>query len=247
MLNKTDLTVAICGGGNLAHASIATIGHLHPGFKITMFSTRPEIWANKIVGETKGSAWESKGELTGTIHKCSANPAEVIPNADVIIICSPAHTKIDVLQKIKPFIKTSAFIGTIFGQGGFDLQCRYVLGEDIQKKALTIFSSQYVPFICKAHDYGKRCTIIGPKKDLYVTSYPVEKVQDACKLMTLLYGIPSLVVPNFLSLTLTPSNQIIHPGRVYSFFKNWDMKTPFDKSKMPLLYEEIDDDSANEI
>jgi hypothetical protein len=104
-----------------------------------------------------------------------------------------------------------------------------------------------VPFITKAFNYGKECMIIGPKKNLYITSYPVEKVNDACALMTQLYGIPSIVVPNFLNLTLCPSNQIIHPGRVYSFFKSWDGKTPFNKEDMPLLYEEIDEDSANEI
>lgn len=34
---------------------------------------------------------------------------------------------------------------------------------------------------------------------------------------------------------------------MYSFFKNWDGKTPFKKHEMPLLYEEIDEDSAREI
>jgi hypothetical protein len=104
-----------------------------------------------------------------------------------------------------------------------------------------------VPFICKAFDYGKQCRIIGPKKHLYIATYPVNKVYEVCQIMSLLYVIPAIVVPNFLNLTLCPSNQIIHPGRVYSFFKNWDMKKPFNKAEMPLLYEEIDDDSANEI
>jgi hypothetical protein len=48
-------------------------------------------------------------------------------------------------------------------------------------------------------------------------------------------------------LTLIPSNQIIHPGRVYGVFKNWDRKTPFKRGSLPLLYEELDDVSANQI
>lgn len=86
--------------------------------------------------------------------------------------------------------------------------------------------------------------IIGPKKNLYVAAYPTEKVYEACYLLSLFYTIPSIVVPNFLNMTLCPSNQIIHPGRVYSFFKDWDGVTPFKKAEMPLLYEEIDEDSA---
>ena len=69
-----------------------------------------------------------------------------------------------------------------------------------------MFSTQYVPFICKAHNYGKECTIIGPKKTLYVASYPVEKILEVCEVTTKLYGIPSAVVPNFLSLILCPPN-----------------------------------------
>ena len=65
--------------------------------------------------------------------------------------------------------------------------------------------------------------------------------------MTLAYFIPSVPLPNFLSLTLCPSNQIIHPGRVYGFFKGWDGKTPYNAKDMPLLYEGLDQASADEI
>ena len=65
--------------------------------------------------------------------------------------------------------------------------------------------------------------------------------------MTLAYFIPSVPLPNFLSLTLCPSNQIIHPGRVYGFFKNWDGKSAFNAKDIPLLYEGLDQASADEI
>ncbi len=48
-------------------------------------------------------------------------------------------------------------------------------------------------------------------------------------------------------MTLCPSNQIIHPGRVFGFFKDWDGKSTFEASKMPKLYEDLDDASAQEI
>ncbi len=97
-------------------------------------------------------------------------------------------------------------MGTIFGQGGFDLQAKYVLGDDIKNKNLTIFSLQYVPFLCKAVNYGKDINIIGPKKHLYVAAYPAERVHEICNIMSLLYFIPSVAIPNFLNLTLCPSN-----------------------------------------
>ena len=178
--------------------------------------------------------------MKGKINKCSKDAKDVVPGSQIILICSPAQTKVDILQQIKPYLEHGAYVGTIFGQGGFDLQANYVLGDDIQKKNLTIFSLQYVPFLCKVVNYGKDVNIIGPKKHLYITAYPPERVHEVCTLMTLSYFIPSVPLPNFLSLTLCPSNQIIHPGRVYGFFKNWDGKTPFKAADMPLLYEGLD-------
>mmetsp|Transcript_13972 Transcript_13972/g.18946 ORF Transcript_13972/g.18946 Transcript_13972/m.18946 type:complete len:306 (-) Transcript_13972:77-994(-) len=127
------------------------------------------------------------------------------------------------------------------------MQAKYALGDDIKNKNLTIFSLQYVPFICKVINYGKDINIIGPKKHLYVASYPLERVHYVGAVLTHCYWIPSVPVPGFLNMTLCPSNQIIHPGRIYGFFKDWDMKTPFEASKMPKLYEDLDDVSANEI
>jgi len=48
-------------------------------------------------------------------------------------------------------------------------------------------------------------------------------------------------------MTLTPSNQIIHPGRVYAHFKNWDGEQTFDAKKVPLLYEDLTEEGAKEI
>lgn len=87
-------TVTIAGGGNLAHASVATIGHMNPRFKINILSRRPEVWANQIKAYTKGCSWENKGDLVGNINKVSKDPKDVIPGANIVIICSPAQTKL---------------------------------------------------------------------------------------------------------------------------------------------------------
>jgi len=56
-------------------------------------------------------------------------------------------------------------------------------------------------------------------------------------------------IPSFLNLTLSPSNQIIHPGRVTGFFSRLPEKAnTISKFKdVPLLYEGLDNESADEI
>lgn len=188
--------------------------------------------------------------MQGNLNIVSDQAEKVVQDADIILICSPAHTKNQILKEIKPYLKRGALIGTIFGQGAFDLQAMHILGKDLIKKHnLTIFSLQYVPFICKVVNYGKDINIIGPKKHLYVTSYPVDKVNYVCCAINNCYHIPTVPIPSFLNLTLCPSNQIIHPGRVVGFFDQFPEKC--DKvlkfKDVPLLYEGLDDRSADEI
>ena len=238
--------MTIVGGGNLAHASIARIGHMNPRFKINLLTRRPEAWASQITGYTKASHWESQGDLVGKINKASSNAADVIPGSQIIIVCSPAHTKIELLEQCRDHLDPGCLVGSIFGQGAFDWQAKHALGgvENIKKNNWTIWSLQYVPFICKAVNYGKDINIIGPKKHLYATSYPLENIHYVCNAVNHCYFIPVIPIPGFLNLTLVPSNQIIHPGRVYHFFKEWDGKSTFEASKMPKLYEDLDDGSA---
>ena len=112
---EPKFTVAICGGGNLAHASIASIGHHNPDYTINLLSRRPEVWQKEITGYTAKSAWESKGNLTGKISLSSSEPKDVVSDADIIIICSPGHTKQQILKEIRPYIKKGSLVGSIFG------------------------------------------------------------------------------------------------------------------------------------
>jgi len=142
------------------------------------------MWADSITAFTTKSDWESKGNLVGKINCASSNAKDVVTGADIILICSPAHTKPGILKQIKPFLKEGALVGSIFGQGGFDFQCQSILGSDISSKVLTVFSLQYVPFICKSFNYGKEVNIIGPKRTLYATSFPVENMHYVCNVIS---------------------------------------------------------------
>lgn len=89
--------------------------------------------------------------------------------------------------------------------------------------------------------------MIGPKKYLLSTAIPTSQNDTVAKLCENLFDIPTKTLPNFLCLTLTPSNQIIHPGRYYGIFKDWDGKKVYQQKDIPLLYEGMDDFSADQM
>ena len=102
---EPSFTVAICGGGNLAHGCLATIGHMNKHFNINVLSRRPKVWQAEITAYTNGSSWENFGTLKGKLNRVSDDASLVVSDADLILICSPAHTKNDILKQIAPHLK----------------------------------------------------------------------------------------------------------------------------------------------
>lgn len=105
------------------------------------------------MGITKGSPWESKGDLIGNIAKCSSNPAD-FKSVKLWIIGGPAHIHHEILRKIAPYVTKDSFIGTLYAQGGFDWMCRDVFKERIKQENLTYFGLYNIPWLCKIATYG---------------------------------------------------------------------------------------------
>jgi opine dehydrogenase len=246
-MERVDYQITLCSGSNLTHGSIASIGHHCPNAKINVLCRRPAEFSKNVIGTTDRTIWKYKGQLSAEIQRVSDDPADVIPGSKMVIICSPINIIPEFLQRIKEHLDPETIVGTVFGSGAFDLQAFYYLGDLIKKFDLTIFGLQFVPFLCKTTEYGKSVEIYGPKSYLCCAAYPATRTDKVSNMIALLYATPTVPIPNFLCLTLTPSNQIIHPGRVYGYFKDWDGKKGFVKSELPSLYSGLDDASAEAI
>ena len=138
---KLSFQITFAGGGNIANSSIAVIGHNHPKWKINIMTRRPEIFNKEIVGHTVKSRWESKGKMIGKINRVSNKASDVIPGSHIIMICSPAQTKTQILEEIKDYIEDGCLIGSIFDRA-FDWQAQHVLGgtDEILRRNITLFS-----------------------------------------------------------------------------------------------------------
>ena len=143
--------------------------------KLNLFTRKPDLWTKTITGLTDLSAWKYKGSLTGRyllsiyighLSAISNNPADVIPGSKIVIVAGPAHIHADILKKIAPYVDNNAFVGSVYGQGAFDLQAKAIFGDIIAKRNITIWALFNVPFICKILQKGKLVRIIGPKKHL---------------------------------------------------------------------------------
>jgi hypothetical protein len=80
-----------------------------------VLSTRPEAWTKEIKAYTKSSSWENRGDLMGKINKVSKHAKDVIPGSHIVIVCSPAQTKLQILTEIKEYLSQGCLLGSVFG------------------------------------------------------------------------------------------------------------------------------------
>ncbi|RLN96080.1 hypothetical protein BBJ28_00005058 [Nothophytophthora sp. Chile5] len=216
--------VTICGGGNGAHVAAAYLAS--NGVRVQVLTRQPERWGAQLELTTAGSSWEAKGTLVGRLSLVSKHAKNVIPQSDVVIVAAPANAHPAILEAVAPYLKKGVALGALFAQGGFDWAAKKALGEQ------------------KLADVDLKC--------LYVACYPVERKSDAATLMQTLFDIPCKTVANFLNLTLTPSNQIIHPARYYAIFRDWDGKRTYTHEELKqreglTLYADFDEFSAEQL
>lgn len=231
--------VCLVAGSKGTHMNVAWIGS-QDKFTINVFTRRPEIFQGKqVIGTYANIPGKT---LHGKINLASSCPMRCSKGTKVFIISSPVNVQETLLRQLKPFIEEGAYVGSVFGQGGFDLIASNVLGDDIQKKNLTIFSLFNIPSTCTVPEQGKRVVIIGPKSYLAVCSYPLSKLESTARLVENLWGTRTLRIPNFLNIMLTPGNQIIHTGRIMALYNNQQPKVI---DEVPFFYTTLGDLAAD--
>jgi NAD/NADP octopine/nopaline dehydrogenase, alpha-helical domain len=230
--------VCLLAASNGNHYNSAVIGS-NPKFRVNLLTRRPEIFADRRV---KGIYEADKSTIEGRLHLVSADPAVVCKGTKVFIVSSPVNAQEEILRSIKPFVERGAIIGSVYGQGGFDLIAQSVFGEDLRAKNLTIFALFNIPSTCKTLVPGREVTIIGPKKFLSVSCLPRSRVIQVQHLCIDLWRVPCTITPNFLSVMMTPGNQIIHSGRLLGLYENRQARP---LKEVPYFYSSLNQASAD--
>src|SRR5687767_313379 len=114
-----DRVLAICGGGNAGHALAVVISK---GFSahIDWLVGSPEKAALLRRGVSRGGL-RSTGVITAEadrLRTISHDPAEVIPNADIVLLAVPAFAHAGVLRRIGAHLGDATPVGCLPTRGG---------------------------------------------------------------------------------------------------------------------------------
>ena len=202
--------VCICGGGNLGHV-VAGFLAAHGDCEVSLLTRHPERWQQQLEITTP------EGEvLKGKLKTISSNPAEVVSNADIVLLCLPGFSIREVLQQIAPALTQGTAVGSIVCSTGFFFEAFKALPPETP-----LFGFQRVPFISRLKTYGHSADLLGYKPSL---SMAIEQSNDPKALRAVieqLFRVPVQLLKSYYEVSLTNSNPLLHPARLYTMWKDW--------------------------
>ena len=235
--------ITVCGGGNGAQ-TLVPVAARNLGCPVDVYAP----FADEAERLRAGIAIHDGLETTDAVqtkakpHRVSADPAEVIPGSNVIMLVLPAFAHENTLRQIVPFLDKGAWVGAMPARGGFDYCAAHVLRE-YDRDDVTLFGLQTLPWACRIREYGQVVHVLGVKDAVDAGARPAARIEQIAPLLEQMLGLSIGAADNLLSLTLANTGQLIHPGIMYGLFADWD-GTPFGGDDIPLFYQGLSEQGA---
>ncbi|MBI9048889.1 MAG: NAD/NADP octopine/nopaline dehydrogenase family protein [Anaerolineaceae bacterium] len=248
-MKTEDLTVTIVGGGASAHTLIPLLSAAN--YHVNLLTRKPERWSKQIELQYQSADGDVIEKFEGQLSKISSNPKDFIYESDVIILCMPVSQYRNALHRMGAHLnpEKKVYVGTVYGQAGFNWMVDEMKHAFGLEKIVT-FCFGLIPWICRIQEYGKIGITYGIKPINIAAVAPKgefeglnQKILE--KVCVGWFGKSEVrQADNFLSLTLSVDNQIIHPSRCYGLFikhgGEWDKA-----ATIPYFYRDFDQLSAD--
>lgn len=225
------MKICICGGGNLGHvvAGFVAAQGLH---EVCILTRQPECWSQDIQIDAPEQT-TFLGHLSGIF----SDAKRAVCNADIVLLCLPGYGIRDMLMQIKDYVKADAAVGTVVSSTGFFFQAMELL-----PKTQPLFGFQRVPFISRIEEYGHRARLMGYKDSLELAIEQSSNPESLRQVLQEMLRTPIHLLGSHYEVSLSNSNPLLHPSRLYSLWKDWYEGIVYDR--VPLFYEEWTEEAA---
>lgn len=241
VLHHGPTVLTICGSGNAGHA-LAVVASQNLDGDIDWLVGSEEK-ADLLRRRLAVDDLHSTGAVTASAHRLrtiSADPAEVIPNADIVMIVVPAFGHAAVLQRIRPYVSDRQIIGCLPTRGGFEFEAAQLVPRAGGRRR-PIFGLQTLPWSTRVVNPGEVVNIGAVKAEVVLAALPSSNTADIAARLTEILGTRIIPAEGFLNLTLGNPGQFIHAGLMYGHFRSWRGEE-YDEDGIPMLYAEATDE-----
>ncbi|MBO5083398.1 MAG: NAD/NADP octopine/nopaline dehydrogenase family protein [Bacteroidaceae bacterium] len=223
--------ICICGGGSLGHV-IAGYLSAKKEVEVNILTQRPQLWKQKLHISTP-----EDDTLHGKLHIISNNPEEALRGTDIVLLCLPGYAIKNELIKIKPYVNSHTFVGSVFSSTGFFFEAMELFEGDVP-----LWGFQRVPFIARTNVYGESAHLLGYKNSHNIAIERCEDKEGFRTIIEELFDAPVRLLNNYYEASFTNSNPILHPSRLYTLFKDWNKEVYYDHQF--LFYEDWTDEAS---
>ncbi|RQO61800.1 hypothetical protein DBR47_06620 [Paucibacter sp. KBW04] len=212
------LKVSLCGGGRTGHLN-AVLFKQKPGVQVALLSQNARLLAAHADDAEQGlRVWLPDGSaLHARPDIVSDDPALTLHDVDVVIITVPAQLRWELLRRIAPQLPRHkpVFVGAIPGFCGFDWLAEKALADCPNA---VIWGMKDVPHTAFDLQAGHSVRMGGAKSLLHMACHARESAsqrQQVLACLQRLYEAPVQLLENYLEITLTPGNPIMHSSVIY--------------------------------
>ncbi len=225
------MNITIVGGGNIG--TQFAVHSAHAGHRVTLFTSNPEKFHKHL------TIVDAQGNCTheGDIYAATADPEAAFGEAEVIFVTVPADCMAQFADLICRYMTPGVRIGLIPGTGGGEC----VFKPCVEKGAI-LFGLQRVPAVARLVRYGSCVCSTGYRPTLHAAALPKSYTQSCCQLLTEIFNMPCEPLPDYLNLTLTPSNPILHTTRLKTLFADYRPGVVYEN--IPLFYQHWSDETS---
>lgn len=225
------MKVCICGGGNIGHV-IAGFVSAQKKHEVCILTQHPEKWSRDIIIEAP-----ERKIFVGHLSSASSDVQQMVSGADILLLCLPGYAIRETLLRVKDYLPSQTAVGSVVSSTGFFFDALEVLPVN-----QPLFGFQRVPFISRIVEYGHSARLMGYKDSLSMAVEHVERPEILRDVLADMLQTPILLLNSYYEASLSNSNPLLHPSRLYSLWKDWKEGDVF--SRVPLFYEEWTEEAA---
>lgn len=205
------MNITIVGAGNMGLAMVAYLA-LKGEDNVTLYTNKSLPASIKLKDVERGIL-----ESTSN-YKVTGSMEEAFGDADIVFCTYPAFLRMKFVAEVSPYLKPGSRIGFVPGYGGAEYVCK-----ELVDKGVIVFGLQRVPYVARHENNAEGVTagILSRKHTLYLATIPYKYTDETAALVGGLLDIPCQSLKEYLSITLAPSNPLLHITGMYTAFKDY--------------------------
>ena len=202
------MKICVIGGGNIGTAIAADLARKN---QVTMLTGHPTNWKKELFSHDTDT-----GEgFQAILNDITDSAEKAVKDAQVVFLTVPSFLMEQEIRRCEPYLAPGKIFCVMPGTGGAEFLCRGLL-----EKGGILAGFDRVTHVSRLETYGK-CVNVAKKKKVRIAALPKTEVVSVAALMSELFEMECTPLENYLTVTFTPSNPLLHTARVFDLFGDY--------------------------